>query len=84
MKRVEQSNLAHAVTPLHLIWDIFMLEGVKIVFRVGLALLAAEEEELLALKFEGILTSLRNLGARAQLRPKVNVAEAAVAVANRV
>ena len=31
------------------VWDIVMLEGLKTVFRIGIALLARREEELLQL-----------------------------------
>eukprot|EP00793_Prasinoderma_coloniale_P003869 PRCOL_00003246-RA len=43
------------------VWDVFMLEGMKVVFRVGLALLSLRQEELLALPFEHLVQALRNV-----------------------
>ena len=43
------------------VWDIFLLEGMKIVFRVGLAILQLRQEELLALPFERLVQGLRNV-----------------------
>eukprot|EP01012_Entosiphon_sulcatum_P011709 TRINITY_DN1720_c0_g1_i1.p1 TRINITY_DN1720_c0_g1~~TRINITY_DN1720_c0_g1_i1.p1 ORF type:complete len:365 (+),score=90.15 TRINITY_DN1720_c0_g1_i1:132-1226(+) len=43
------------------IWDIFMCEGWKIVFRVGLALLQWEEPNLMQLDMEGLLPALKSL-----------------------
>lgn len=42
------------------VWDCFMLEGIKIVFQVGIALLQASEEDLLALPFEALAANLRH------------------------
>ncbi|KAK9809729.1 hypothetical protein WJX73_000467 [Symbiochloris irregularis] len=42
------------------VWDIFLLEGVKIVFRVGLALLKISEEQLIQLPFEQLLAALNS------------------------
>ena len=42
------------------IWDIFMLEGLKIVFQVGVALLQASEDDLLSLPFEALAANLRH------------------------
>eukprot|EP00854_Cymbomonas_tetramitiformis_P001490 gene1490-2117_t len=43
------------------IWDIFMLEGMKVVFRVGISLMKYAEEELLQLPFEPLVSALRNI-----------------------
>lgn len=42
------------------VWDIFLLEGIKIVFRVGLALLKASEDQLTVLPFEQLLAALNS------------------------
>jgi hypothetical protein len=41
------------------IWDIFLSEGVKIVFRVALAILKINEEALLRESFEGVLNIVK-------------------------
>ena len=41
------------------IWDIFFIEGIKILYRVGLAILKLNEKVLLKSDFEGITTCLR-------------------------
>ncbi|KAI4320341.1 hypothetical protein MLD38_033836 [Melastoma candidum] len=49
--------------PFHLalrIWDVFLFEGVKIVFKVGLALLKFRHDELIKLPFEKLVHALRN------------------------
>ncbi|KAK4765941.1 hypothetical protein SAY87_007583 [Trapa incisa] len=49
--------------PFHLalrIWDVFLFEGVKIVFKVGLALLKFCQDDLIKLPFEKIIHALRN------------------------
>ncbi|GAB4827452.1 hypothetical protein Ancab_034336 [Ancistrocladus abbreviatus] len=49
--------------PFHLalrIWDVFLYEGVKIVFKVGLALLKCCHEDLVKLPFEKLIHGLRN------------------------
>lgn len=49
--------------PFHLalrIWDVFLYEGVKVVFRVGLALLKSCHDELVKLPFEKLIHALRN------------------------
>eukprot|EP00658_Telonema_sp_P-2_P021920 TRINITY_DN18746_c0_g2_i2.p1 TRINITY_DN18746_c0_g2~~TRINITY_DN18746_c0_g2_i2.p1 ORF type:complete len:128 (-),score=33.61 TRINITY_DN18746_c0_g2_i2:194-577(-) len=43
------------------VWDIFMCEGWKIVFRCALALMKWEEKTLLSLPFDRILPALKNL-----------------------
>ncbi|XP_020702556.1 ecotropic viral integration site 5 protein homolog isoform X2 [Dendrobium catenatum] len=42
------------------IWDVFLYEGVKIVFQVGLALLTVCQNNLLKLAFEKLIHALRN------------------------
>ncbi|XP_038700629.1 EVI5-like protein [Tripterygium wilfordii] len=49
--------------PFHLalrIWDVFLYEGVKIVFKVGLALLKYCLDDLTSLPFEKLIHALRN------------------------
>lgn len=49
--------------PFHLalrIWDVFLYEGVKVVFRVGLALLKSCHDDLIKLPFEKLIHALRN------------------------
>ncbi|XP_022862147.1 EVI5-like protein isoform X2 [Olea europaea var. sylvestris] len=49
--------------PFHLalrIWDVFLYEGVKIVFKVGLALLKYTHDDLVKLPFEKLIHALRN------------------------
>ncbi|KAL9231355.1 hypothetical protein vseg_006592 [Gypsophila vaccaria] len=48
--------------PFHLalrIWDVFLYEGVKVVFRVGLALLKSCHDDLVKLPFEKLIHALR-------------------------
>ncbi|OMO88518.1 hypothetical protein CCACVL1_08333 [Corchorus capsularis] len=42
------------------IWDVFLYEGVKIVFKVGLALLKYCHDDLIKLSFEKLIHALRN------------------------
>ncbi|XP_010549945.1 PREDICTED: EVI5-like protein isoform X2 [Tarenaya hassleriana] len=42
------------------IWDVFLYEGVKIVFKVGLALLKYCHDDLVKLPFEKLIQALRN------------------------
>jgi len=42
------------------IWDVFLYEGVKIVFKVGLALLKYCQDDLVKLPFEKLVHALRN------------------------
>ncbi|XP_068302707.1 uncharacterized protein [Pyrus communis] len=49
--------------PFHLalrIWDVFLYEGVRIVFKVGLALLKYCHDDLIKLPFEKLIHALRN------------------------
>ncbi|KEG14678.1 rab-like GTPase activating protein [Trypanosoma grayi] len=43
------------------IWDIFMSEGWKIIFRVAIALMKWEEKRLLSLPFDEVLPALKSL-----------------------
>jgi len=43
------------------VWDIYLAEGFKIVYRVALALLKTIEVQLLASQFEDIMMSIRSL-----------------------
>eukprot|EP00742_Colponemidia_sp_Colp-10_P002756 GILJ01002946.1.p1 GENE.GILJ01002946.1~~GILJ01002946.1.p1 ORF type:complete len:386 (+),score=35.62 GILJ01002946.1:67-1158(+) len=43
------------------VWDIFLAEGVKIIFRIGLALLKLKEDELLTLSFEPLLNLFKTI-----------------------
>lgn len=51
------------------IWDIFLLEGMKIVFRVGLELLRCERPDLMPLRFEKLVQAL---GARRKEVPRTH------------
>lgn len=42
------------------VWDVFLFEGWKIIFRVGLLLLKSTEEQLLARSFEGLMGILNS------------------------
>merc|ERR1712050_125068 len=46
------------------IWDIFLAEGVKIIFRIALALLKLNQEALLSQPFEQILQTLKRAPSR--------------------
>ncbi|CAI5491280.1 unnamed protein product [Closterium sp. Naga37s-1] len=41
------------------IWDVFLFEGMKTVFRVGLALLKQQQDDLLQMPFEDLVPALR-------------------------
>ena len=43
------------------IWDMFLLEGMKVVYRIGLAILSIKELELLKMSFEQILTKMKSI-----------------------
>lgn len=40
------------------VWDVYMLEGLKVLFRVGLAILQHAEPRLRSASFEGVVSSL--------------------------
>ncbi|CAN6235198.1 unnamed protein product [Urochloa humidicola] len=49
--------------PFHLtlrVWDVFLYEGIKVIFQVGLALLRFCHDDLVKLPFEKLLYALRN------------------------
>lgn len=49
--------------PFHLtlrVWDVFLYEGIKVVFQVGLALLRFCHDDLVKMPFEKLLHALRN------------------------
>merc|ERR1712151_332277 len=46
------------------VWDIFLAEGVKIIFRIALALLKLNQESLLSQSFEQILQTLKQAPSR--------------------
>ncbi|KAG0577570.1 hypothetical protein M758_5G157900 [Ceratodon purpureus] len=52
------------------IWDVFLYEGVKIVFRLGIALLQYCQDDLVKLPFEKLVHALRNFPEEA-LQPDV-------------
>lgn len=52
------------------IWDVFIYEGMKIVFRVGLALLKTCHDDLVELPFEKLVQRLKNF-AEEDLQPDV-------------
>lgn len=43
------------------VWDVFLNEGMKTIYRVGLGLLKYYEKTLLKSEFEGIINTIRNL-----------------------
>ena len=42
------------------IWDVFLLEGYKIVFRIALTVLKASREQILGMDFEGLMDFLKH------------------------
>ncbi|GLD96315.1 hypothetical protein PINS_up004998 [Pythium insidiosum] len=46
------------------VWDVFLNEGWKVIFRVALALMKLSQKALLACKFEGIMEFFRELPTR--------------------
>ncbi|CAK0890689.1 unnamed protein product [Prorocentrum cordatum] len=48
------------------VWDIFLAEGVKIIFRIALALLKLNQEALLGESFEQILQTLKQAPSRVE------------------
>lgn len=56
------------------IWDIFLAEGVKIIFRVALALLKLNQEALLNESFEQILETLKVAPSRVESETLIQVA----------
>ncbi|BDA47094.1 TBC1 domain family member 10A [Coccomyxa sp. Obi] len=60
------------------VWDVLFLEGPKIIFRVGLALLKTAEDTLLALPFERLLTALNSKQFPAFSRPPAQLLKLAL------
>merc|ERR1712151_224565 len=56
------------------VWDLFLAEGVKIIFRIALALLKLNQEVLLNESFEQILPTLKHAPSRAESETLVTVA----------
>ena len=43
------------------VWDIFFVEGLKTIFRIGLALMLNEKDDLLALGFEELTYRIKSM-----------------------
>merc|ERR1740129_2718221 len=56
------------------VWDIFLAEGVKIIFRIALALLKLNQEVLLNESFEQILQTLKQAPSRVESDTLIQVA----------
>eukprot|EP00812_Abedinium_dasypus_P001528 NODE_1185_length_1216_cov_44.881137.p2 GENE.NODE_1185_length_1216_cov_44.881137~~NODE_1185_length_1216_cov_44.881137.p2 ORF type:complete len:289 (-),score=122.21 NODE_1185_length_1216_cov_44.881137:332-1198(-) len=56
------------------VWDIFLAEGVKIIFRIALALLKQNEDTLLSESFEQILQTLKMAPSRVESEQLISVA----------
>merc|ERR1712224_696789 len=56
------------------LWDIFLAEGVKIIFRIALALLKLNQEALLGESFEQILQTLKQAPSRVDSEALVQAA----------
>jgi len=56
------------------VWDIFLAEGVKIIFRIALALLKLNQEVLLSESFEQILQTLKRAPSRVESDTLIMVA----------
>mmetsp|Transcript_19197 Transcript_19197/g.60393 ORF Transcript_19197/g.60393 Transcript_19197/m.60393 type:complete len:329 (+) Transcript_19197:93-1079(+) len=56
------------------VWDIFLNEGVKIIFRIALALLKLNQEALLSQSFEQILQTLKQAPSRQESDTLIQVA----------
>lgn len=56
------------------VWDIFLAEGVKIIFRIALALLKLNQEDLLSQSFEQILQTLKRAPSRVESDTLIMVA----------
>mmetsp|Transcript_46601 Transcript_46601/g.92699 ORF Transcript_46601/g.92699 Transcript_46601/m.92699 type:complete len:143 (-) Transcript_46601:331-759(-) len=56
------------------VWDIFLAEGVKIIFRIALALLKLNQEVLLNESFEQILQTLKQAPSRQDSDSLIQVA----------
>eukprot|EP00918_Siedleckia_nematoides_P035464 GHVU01077045.1.p1 GENE.GHVU01077045.1~~GHVU01077045.1.p1 ORF type:complete len:255 (+),score=34.02 GHVU01077045.1:105-869(+) len=56
------------------IWDIYFNEGIKIVFRVALAILSLRQEEILSESFEQILSGFKNCSAEIRTQHLIETA----------
>lgn len=56
------------------VWDIYLLEGYKIVYRVSMALLKLSQTELLVSSFEDIMARLRDMNKFADAEAVINTA----------
>eukprot|EP00931_Biecheleriopsis_adriatica_P080713 TRINITY_DN54058_c0_g1_i1.p1 TRINITY_DN54058_c0_g1~~TRINITY_DN54058_c0_g1_i1.p1 ORF type:complete len:349 (+),score=74.37 TRINITY_DN54058_c0_g1_i1:140-1048(+) len=56
------------------VWDIFLAEGVKIIFRIALALLKLNQEDLLNQSFEQILQTLKQAPSAVETEKLIHVA----------
>lgn len=43
------------------IWDLFLVDGFKILYRAGLAILRLMQKDLIRVEFEGIMDRVRNI-----------------------
>merc|ERR1719235_1049723 len=55
------------------VWDIFLAEGVKIIFRIALALLKLNQEVLLSESFEQIISTLKQAPSRVDSEQLIRV-----------
>lgn len=62
------------------VWDVFLLEGMKTVFRVGLALLASAQDELMGEPFERLVARLNARKFPALRRPPDSLMRAALRI----
>ncbi|KAL6900850.1 hypothetical protein ACP4OV_005526 [Aristida adscensionis] len=61
MPKLGQHFIEEMINPsMYAIWDVFLYEGIKVVFQVGLALLRFCHDDLVKLPFEKLLHALRN------------------------
>lgn len=51
------------------IWDLFMVDGFKILYRAALAILRLMQKELLKVEFESIMEHLRNVSKYITITP---------------
>ncbi|CCI40039.1 hypothetical protein ABG067_001143 [Albugo candida] len=56
------------------VWDIFLLEGWKIIYRVALALIKISQKQLLSIQFESIMEFFRDLPTTVQIEEVLAVA----------
>lgn len=67
------------------IWDLFLYEGLKIVFQVGVFLIKNREKELMKADFENLMSLIRTLGQGEELTAEYLIQNAlAVGVTNSI